>query len=56
MLAMVNTPGRQEPVEIQNVQEPEPTPGEMLVEARAFSINRGELNLVANRPEGWRTV
>jgi NADPH2:quinone reductase len=54
MLALVNTPGGQDPAEIQEVKEPSPAPDEALIEVRAFSLNRGELRLLASRPEGWR--
>jgi NADPH:quinone reductase len=54
MLALVSTPDGSEPVEIREASEPDPAPDETLVEVRAFSINRGELSLVSNRPEGWR--
>jgi NADPH:quinone reductase-like Zn-dependent oxidoreductase len=34
---------------------PDPSPGEhdVLVEVRAYAINRGELSLVEQRPDGW---
>src|SRR4249920_320553 len=54
MLALVNTPLASIPVEIRDVAEPEPAPDEALVEVHAFSLNRGELALLAGRPEGWR--
>jgi NADPH:quinone reductase len=54
MLALVNTPDGGEPVEIREVDEPDPATDETLVEVRAFSINRGELSLLSSRPEGWR--
>jgi NADPH2:quinone reductase len=54
MLALVNTPSAPIPVELNEVAEPVPMPGEAVVEVHAFSINRGELALLANRPEGWR--
>src|SRR4051812_20728354 len=54
MLAIVNTPGRAEPVEIREVAEPELKPNEALVAVQAFSLNRGELRLFQARPEGWR--
>jgi NADPH2:quinone reductase len=34
--------------------EPEPAPGEALVEVQASSVNRGELCLLTMRPKGWR--
>ena len=54
MLALVNTPSAPIPVELNEVAEPVPMPGEAVVEVHAFSLNRGELALLANRPEGWR--
>lgn len=41
-------------VELREVQEPEPAPGEVVVEVRAMAINRGEIRLLAARPDGWR--
>jgi NADPH:quinone reductase len=54
MLALVNTPSAPIPVELNEVAEPVPMPSEAIVEVHAFSLNRGELALLANRPEGWR--
>jgi NADPH:quinone reductase-like Zn-dependent oxidoreductase len=54
MLALVNTPGGNAPVELREVAEPQPAANEALVEVRAFSLNRGELRLFQVRPEGWR--
>jgi NADPH:quinone reductase len=54
MLALVNTSSAPIPVELREVAEPVPMPGEAVVEVHAFSLNRGELTLLADRPEGWR--
>jgi NADPH:quinone reductase-like Zn-dependent oxidoreductase len=54
MLAVVNTPSGTAPVELREVPEPQPAPNEVIVEVRAFSLNRGELRLLQVRPEGWR--
>jgi NADPH:quinone reductase-like Zn-dependent oxidoreductase len=53
MRSLVSTPNGPSPAEIQEVPEPVPGPGEALIEVKAASLNRGELNLLPNRP-GWR--
>jgi NADPH:quinone reductase len=53
MLALVSTPDQAEPLQIQEAGEPEVAADQVLIEVRAFSINRGELSLLAARP-GWR--
>ena len=37
-----------------DLPEPKPAANELLVEVRAYSINRGELFLLKMRPDGWR--
>lgn len=54
MTAVVATPGRQGRIERRGAAVPEPAADEVLVAVRAFSINRGELALLARREEGWR--
>lgn len=54
MLALVATHQPDRPVEIREVPEPTAAPNEAIVQVHAFSLNRGELSLLANRPEGWR--
>ncbi len=54
MLALVNTPTKQTPVELRDVAEPEAASDEVVVAVQAFSLNRGELYLLKSRPEGWR--
>ena len=54
MLAVVNPPQGKAPVEIREIEEPQPAPDEAIVKVRAFSLNRGELRLFQIRPEGWR--
>jgi NADPH:quinone reductase-like Zn-dependent oxidoreductase len=41
-------------VDLVDVPEPEPGPGEAVIEVRAVSVNRGELRLLKARDRGWR--
>ena len=41
-------------IAIHEVAEPVPAADEVLVEVRAFSINRGELRMLRTAPDGWR--
>jgi NADPH:quinone reductase len=50
--AIVKTPNRPAPTAIHDVGEPTPKADEALVAVRAFSVNRGELALLATRPQG----
>lgn len=52
MLALVAAPGRPEGVELREVPDPVPTPQETLVEVRAVSLNRGEVNRLTSAPDG----
>lgn len=54
MLTLVNTPGGEAPVQLQEVAEPTARADEVIVEVQAFALNRGELALLASRPAGWR--
>jgi NADPH:quinone reductase len=51
MKAVVSTPGGERWAELREVPEPEPGPGEALVEVHAAGINRGELTLVQLRED-----
>ncbi|MEJ2858695.1 MULTISPECIES: zinc-binding dehydrogenase [unclassified Saccharothrix] len=54
MRAVINTPDGDRPVEFTEAEQPEPGAHEAVVAVRAFSVNRGELALLAMRPRGWR--
>jgi NADPH:quinone reductase len=54
MHALVATGDSRTPLEMRQVEEPAPSPDQALVEVRAVAINRGELRLLATRPNGWR--
>lgn len=38
----------------EDLAEPQPADHELVLDVRAFSVNRGELRLLALRPDGWR--
>src|SRR5216684_2529979 len=54
MRALVATGNPAAPLEIRAVGEPSAEASQSIVDVRAISINRGELRLLAARPEGWR--
>lgn len=54
MRAVINTPDADQPVEFTEAEQPVPAANEAVVAVRAFSVNRGELALLAIRPHGWR--
>jgi|SRR5680860_1144951 len=53
MLAYVNTPNGAAAAELVEVDAPTAAPNGVVIETRAFSLNRGELALLASRPQGW---
>jgi NADPH:quinone reductase len=54
MKSLVTAPTAASSLEFRNVDEPRPEPDQAVVAVRACSVNRGELALMALRPEGWR--
>jgi NADPH:quinone reductase len=54
MFALVNNPGAAAPLALRSVTAPTPRSDEALVRVHAVSVNRGELALMAARPDGWR--
>lgn len=53
MLALVNNPESAGALRLAEVDEPRPAPSEALIAVHATSLNRGELRLLALRPNGW---
>ena len=51
MQAVVSTPAGERWAELRAVPEPEPEPGELLVQVHAAGINRGELRLLETRED-----
>lgn len=54
MRALVNLGDGGLGVELAEVPEPQPSASELLVGVSAVSVNRGELRLLAARPQGWQ--
>jgi NADPH:quinone reductase len=54
MRALVADPDAAGGIGIQDVGEPEPARGEAIVEVRAISLNRGEMNRLRAAAPGWR--
>ena len=54
MRALVADSSAADRIAFRDLPEPVPATGEVLVEVRAFSINRGELKLLRAKPDGWR--
>ncbi|MDQ6806994.1 MAG: hypothetical protein M3065_19005 [Actinomycetota bacterium] len=53
MLALIRDELHDPPVALREVHEPEQAANEALIEVHASSINRGELALLAARPDGF---
>lgn len=54
MRALVVTGSAHGRIAFRDVPEPIPAPDEVLVEVRAFSINRGEMRMLGTAADGWR--
>jgi NADPH:quinone reductase len=54
MRAIINTPDQAHPVTLAEADEPHVAADEVLVDVAAFSINRGELALLARNPARWQ--
>ncbi len=54
MFALVASPSAPEKVALREVPETRPDRSETIVEVRAISVNRGEVNRLATAADGWR--
>jgi NADPH2:quinone reductase len=54
MLALIRDGRHDPPVALAEVPEPQPALDEAVVAVHATSLNRGELDLLSARPDGWR--
>jgi NADPH:quinone reductase len=54
MRALVASPGAEGNIDLVDVDEPRPAPGEVLVDVRATSLNRGEVHALEHAKAGWR--
>ncbi|HEY8641847.1 MAG TPA: alcohol dehydrogenase, partial [Candidatus Dormibacteraeota bacterium] len=54
MKAVFVDAGAPERIAFRDVDPPQPAPDEALVEVRAISLNRGELNRIKAAADGWR--
>jgi NADPH:quinone reductase-like Zn-dependent oxidoreductase len=52
--ALVSAPGRPGGIELREVDEPVPAPGETVVAVEAVSLNRGDLHDLQSAPDGTR--
>src|SRR3954468_10615785 len=53
MLGHITDPGAPGGLDRRELPDPEPGPHDVLVAVRAYAVNRGELSLLEQRPDGW---
>lgn len=53
MLGHITDPEIEGGLDLREVPIPTPAPGDVVIDVRAYAVNRGELNLLQQRPNGW---
>jgi NADPH:quinone reductase-like Zn-dependent oxidoreductase len=53
MLGHITDPGAPDGLDRRELPDPQPGVHDVLVDVRAYAINRGELSLLQRRPDGW---
>jgi putative YhdH/YhfP family quinone oxidoreductase len=53
MLGHITDPAADGGLARRDLPEPQPGPHDVVVEVRAYAVNRGELALLSQRPDGW---
>src|SRR3954471_11820714 len=53
MLGHITDPAAPGGLDRRELPDPEPGPHDVLVSVRAYAVNRGELSLLEQRPDGW---
>src|SRR5579862_8631132 len=54
MLGHITDPKAEAGLDLREVPEPSPGPSDVVVEVHAYAMNRGEMNLLQQRANGWQ--
>jgi NADPH:quinone reductase-like Zn-dependent oxidoreductase len=53
MIGHITDPKAEAGLDLREVPEPSPSPSDVVIDVRAYAVNRGELGLLQQRPNGW---
>ena len=53
MIGHITDPKAEGGLDRREIPEPAPTPTDVVIDVRAYAVNRGELGLLQQRPSGW---
>jgi NADPH:quinone reductase-like Zn-dependent oxidoreductase len=53
MIGHITDPKAEAGLDLREIPEPTPSPSDVVVDVRAYAVNRGELGLLQQRPNGW---